>query len=138
MGKILDSPRRQLICCCRAYDTEALQLFGPTATLNFGPPPGTPAASPQQAEGFPAAAPDGAQQLAMLSGVPVPYQQQAPELSPPIMPAPVSSDPQQREPSLRLKTGWHEFDELAAHLQRAWLPQGGARQNHVPTPDACT
>lgn len=76
-------------CCGRAYDAEALQMFGPTATLNFGAPapsPGEAAAQvqqPQPSETFPAAVPDGAQQLAMLASPPVNYQQ-APDLSPPI------------------------------------------------------
>ena len=62
-------------------------MFGPTATLNFGAPAPSPgeasAQAPQPPEGFPAAAPDGAQQLAMLATPPVNYQQ-ADELSPPM------------------------------------------------------
>ena len=62
-------------------------MFGPTATLNFGAPAPSPgdasAQAPQPPEAFPAAAPDGAEQLAMLASPPVNYQQ-TPELSPPM------------------------------------------------------
>ena len=64
-------------------------MFGPTATLNFGAPapsPGEAAAQaqqPQPPEAFPAAVPDGAQQLAMLATPPVNYQQ-APDLNAPL------------------------------------------------------
>ena len=51
-------------------------MFGPTATLNFGQAAPNPAeVSAEPSDAFPAAAPDGAQQLAMLSSATAPYQQ---------------------------------------------------------------
>ena len=68
-------------------------MFGPTATLNFMPPapgPGEVAMQgpPQPSEAFPAAAPDGAAQLAMLASPPVNYHH-APELTAPMAGPPI-------------------------------------------------
>lgn len=61
-------------------------MFGPTATLNFEQAAPNPAeASAQPSDAFPAAVPDGAQQLAMLSSATAPYQQ--------IMEAPLATGP---------------------------------------------
>ncbi|CAK0757170.1 hypothetical protein CVIRNUC_002518 [Coccomyxa viridis] len=84
----------------RVYDAEALQMFGPNATLNYASPaPAPSSASAPTAEGLPAAAPDGAQQLPMLAGGPPAYQQQPPHLNS-AMPSPMAPEAEQEPASL--------------------------------------
>lgn len=87
-------------------------MFGPTATLNFGLPAPDPSDAsaqgmPQPSEAFPATAPDGAAQLAMLaSTIPVNYQH-SPELSAPLTspPPPENQQGNQQSELLRLNKG---------------------------------
>lgn len=68
-------------------------MFGPTATLNFGQAAPTLAeASAQTSDAFPAAAPDGAHQVAMMSTAPY---QQTMEAAPPAV-GPASPNLQQQ------------------------------------------
>lgn len=72
-------------------------MFGPNATLNYASPaPAPSSASAPTAEGLPAAAPDGAQQLPMLAGGPPAYQQQPPHLNS-AMPSPMAPEAEQGE-----------------------------------------
>ena len=79
-------------------------MFGPTATLNFGLPAPDPSDAsaqgmPQPSEAFPATAPDGAAQLAMLaSAIPVNYQH-SPELSAPLTSPPPPENQQGNQQS---------------------------------------
>ena len=78
-------------------------MFGPNATLNYASPAPAPSSvSAPTAEGLPAAAPDGAQQLSMLAGGPPAYQQQPPHLNS-AMPTPMAPESEQGE-SWRTRT----------------------------------
>ena len=73
-------------------------MFGPNATLNYASPaPAPSSASALAAEGLPAAAPDGAQQLSMLAGGPAAYQQQPPPHLNSAMPTPMPPEAEQGE-----------------------------------------